>query len=75
MKSKETTKTEAPCHSMCGTIKNPPYTKATMTELRPTVCRPAPSTVSSKQKCIIDECDIKQHTINQSAKIIIRERK
>ena len=73
-KSKETTKTEAPCHSRCGTIMNPPYTKTTMTELRPTVCRSAPARVSSKKKFIIYERDIKQHTINQSAKIRISEK-
>jgi hypothetical protein len=40
-------KTEAPCHSMCGTIKIPPCSKALSAEHRPKLCSPSPVMVTS----------------------------
>jgi hypothetical protein len=60
--SDKTGKTEAPCHSRCGTIKIPPCSKA----LRSKFCSPSPVIVASPYKWNILERDVKHYIINQS---------
>jgi hypothetical protein len=48
--SDETGKTEAPCHSRCGTIKVPPYSKAMGDEHRTKICSSSPVIVMSPYK-------------------------
>jgi hypothetical protein len=48
--SDETGKTEAPCHSRCGTIKISPRSKALSAEHRPKFCSPSPAMVTSTYK-------------------------
>ena len=56
----ETTKTEAPCLTLCGTIKIRPSLKAVGAEDRPKCSRPLPFTVTSQD---IYECTF---TLNKS---------
>jgi hypothetical protein len=58
--SDETGKTEAPCHSRCGTIKIPPCSEALSAEHRPKFCSPSPVMVTSLYKWKILERDEKQ---------------
>jgi Fe-S-cluster containining protein len=48
--SDETGKTEAPCHSRCGTIKIPPCSRALSAKHRPKFCSPSPAMVTSPYK-------------------------
>jgi hypothetical protein len=45
--SHKTRKTEAPCHSRCGTIEILSCSKALSAELRPEFCSPSPVMVAS----------------------------
>jgi hypothetical protein len=65
----ETRKTEMPCHSRCGTIKNAPCSKALSAEHRPKFWNPSPVTVTSPHMWNIFEPDVKQWIINQSINI------
>jgi hypothetical protein len=55
----ETGKTEAPCHSRCGTIEIPPCSKALIAEQRPKFCSPSPVMVTSPYRWNILEQDVK----------------
>jgi hypothetical protein len=46
----ETGKSEAPCHSRCGTVNIPPCSKTLSAEHRPRFCSPSPIKVTSPYK-------------------------
>jgi hypothetical protein len=57
--SDETGKTEVPCPSRCGPIKNPPCSKVLSAEHSPKFCSPSPVMVTFPYKWLILERDVK----------------
>jgi hypothetical protein len=70
LRMRSTGKTEAPCHSRCGTIKIPICSKALSAEHRPKFCCPSPVMVTSPYKLNILERDVKQSINGTNKKLI-----